>query len=147
VPAAEHPDADDRVGWTWADASWTVRTAAALVLVQAAGATGFAVLFLVDVLPLDEPRLMRAGFALGVVGLVLGSAAALVVAARALVQSRPWSRSFLVVAQIMALAIGVPMSQGESWVGWVVTATGLAGLGLLLHPATTGSLEPAQRGR
>jgi hypothetical protein len=48
-----------------------------------------------------------------------------------------------VVAQIMALAIGVPMARAGDWVGWVIAATGVVGLVLLLHPATTAALERA----
>lgn len=143
VPAADRPDVSGRVGP--GIAPWTVRMAAALALVQAAGAFAFAVLFLVDVVPLEEPRLTRAGFALGIETLVVGSAVMIGLAARALVRMRSWSRSFLVVAQIMALAIGVPMTQGGSWVGWLIAAIGLAGLVLLLHPATTAAVEHADR--
>jgi hypothetical protein len=116
-------------------------------MAQAAGTGGFAVLFLLDVLPLRDPVLMRAGFALGVLVLVVGAGAVLVAAARALLQLRFWSRSLLVVAQIMALAIGVPMAQGGSWIGWVIAAMGPIGLLLLLHPATTAALEAADRRR
>lgn len=125
---------------------WSVRAAAALALGQAVGTAAFAVLFLVDVVPFEEPRLMRAGFALGVVALVIGAAVWLTLAARALLRLRTWPRSLLVVAQIMALAIGVPMARGGELVGWVIVSTALAGLVLLLHPRTTAALTaPAPR--
>jgi len=120
---------------------------AALALVEAAGVGLFAIRFLVDVLPLEDPWLMRAGYAFGLEVCVVGAAVVLVLAARAIGQLRPWSRSLLVVAQIMALAIGVPMAQASDWVGWVIAAMGAAGLVLLFHPATTAALLDAGRPR
>lgn len=146
VPAVPPPAHDAAHGAGAAGPPWTVRAAVALALTQAAGAAAFAVRFLVDVLPFEEPRLMRAGFAIGVVVLVAGAAAALVAAARALHRLRPWPRSLLVVAQIMALAIGVPMAQGGDRVGWAIGATALVGLVLLLHPTTTSALGHAEHG-
>ena len=125
---------------------WTVRVAAVLALLQAVGSAAFAVRFLVEVLPLEEPRGLRAGYAFGVVAFVGGAAAVLVVAARALRRLRLWSRSLLVVAQLMALAVGIPMAQGDDWIGWPVAVTGVVGLVLLLHPTTTTALEQAERG-
>lgn len=122
-----------------------MHAAAVVALLQAAGSAAFAARFIVEVLPLEEPRWERAGFALGLVTFVLGAAAVLVAAARGLRRMQFWSRSLLVVAQVMALAIGIPMAQGGDWVGWLVAATGAAGLGLLLHPATTAALERADR--
>ena len=139
MPADTSPDlVRDQGG-----APWTVVAAAVLALLEAVGASVFVVRFLLEVLPLEEPRLMQAGFALGVVALVGGAAVALVLAARALVALRYWPRSVLVVAQVMALAIGIPMAQAGDWVGWLIVAMGVVGLALLLHPATTAALERA----
>jgi hypothetical protein len=124
-------------------APWTVRLAAGLGLAQAVGTAGFAVRFVADVVPLEEPLAVHGGYALGVVVFVVGAAAALALAARALLRLRPWARSLLVVAQVMALAIGAPMAQAGDWVGWLIAATGAAGFILLLHPATTAALERA----
>ena len=121
--------------------------AAGVVLLQALGTVGFALLFVADVLPLEEPRAMRAGFAFGVVLSVVGAAAVLVVAARALLRGQAWSRSLLVVAQLMAIVIGAPMAQGGDWIGWLVVASGVGTLVLLLHPATTAALELDRRQR
>jgi hypothetical protein len=120
---------------------------AVLAFVEAAGVGWFAVRFLIDVLPLEDPWLMRAGYAFGLLACVVGAAVVLVIAGRAIGQLRPWSRSLLVVAQCMALAIGVPMAQGSDWVGWVIAAMGVVGLILLLHPATTAALVDADRAR
>ena len=74
VPAVPPPAHDAAHGAGAAGPPWTVRAAVALALTQAAGAAAFAVRFLADVLPFEEPRLMRAGFAIGVVVLVAGAA-------------------------------------------------------------------------
>ena len=55
--------------------------------------------------------------------LVLAGTALLAVAARDLRRGAGWARSMLVVGQLMALAIGIPMAQGGSWVGWAIAAS------------------------
>jgi hypothetical protein len=126
-------------------APWTVRAGAALAVIEAIGAVGFALRFLVDVLPFEDEALRRAAFAFGVEICVVGSAAVLLLAARALAQQRRWSRSLLLVAQVMGFAIGWPMIQGGDWVGWVLVAMAAVGVVLLLHPATTAALERDER--
>lgn len=118
-----------------------MRVAAAIAWAQAGGAAVYAVVFTVGVLPLRDPWLQRAGFAAGIVVLVLGGAAVLAAAAKAIARLRHWARSFLVVAQLMALAIGVPMAQAGGVVGVLLVVAAVVALVVLLHPATTAALD------
>lgn len=141
MPADRTPPASDRQEPSSGELPWTIRGAAGVAVIEAAGAGAFVVRYLVDVLPFEDPWLTHAGYALGVIALVTGAAAALVAAARALLRRRHWPRSLLVVAQLMAFAIGIPMVQADDWVGWPVVVLGALGLVLVLHPATTAAIE------
>ena len=42
----------------------------------------------------------------------------------------------------MLIAVGVPIGQGGSWLGWLVVVVAAGTIVLLLHPAVTATLEP-----
>lgn len=125
---------------------WTARWVSRLAWAEALGTAAYAVVFTLGVLPLRDPWLQRAGFAAGVVVLVLVGAAVLAAAARAIAGLRHWARSFLVVAQLMGLAVGVPMARAGDAVGVAVVVAAVVGLVLLLHPATTAALDQPAAG-
>ena len=68
--------------------------------------------------------------------------AALVACAWFLLRGRPWARSPVIVAQIMAIGLAWNFLGGRTtWVSAVLAAVAVAVLGGLLHPASIAALE------
>jgi Kef-type K+ transport system membrane component KefB len=72
--------------------------------------------------------------------LLLLWAGGLAVAVRGLWAVRRWSRSPLVVSELLWLPVSVPMIQSGLWVGWPLAALSLAALVALLSPPVTAAL-------
>jgi hypothetical protein len=75
---------------------------------------------------------------------VLLWAGGLVVAARGLLAGRRWARSPLIVAQLLLLAVAVPLVQGAGRLaGWPILVCSVLALGALLSPPVTRALAGA----
>jgi hypothetical protein len=107
---------------------------------QALGLAAFAVAVVVHGLGGD--RSSTADFWL-LAALLLLWAAGLAWAARGVWRARRWSRAPLVLSQLLLLAVGVPLVQGEGarWAGVLMVATSLTGLVAVLTPRVTAALE------
>jgi hypothetical protein len=89
-----------------------VRRAAVLLVTEAAGLAGLALVYLVGGVTGDA--LSRTGALLGAALFAL-LAGVLVLLARALDAVRGWARSPVVVLQLLALPIGIGLAQAKLW--------------------------------
>jgi hypothetical protein len=114
--------------------------AAGLALAQAAGFVAFGVVLVVQAARGDRSSVVNVGL---LIGLLLGWAAALGFAARGLRRRQRWSRTPLVVSQVLLLAVGVPLVQGSSarWEGIALVTSSAVALLALLSRAVTAELE------
>jgi hypothetical protein len=113
----------------------TVQLAALLALLEAVAVAAFAVVELVSLDP-DRPSVALTS---GLFFLIY--AAGLALAARGLLRLQTWSRSMLVMAQVIQLALAWSFRGGDtSLVAWLLGVPAVAALLLLLAPATTEAL-------
>ena len=122
----------------------TLLVAASLAVLQALGLVVYAVAVVVAAVRGDRSSASDAAL---LVVLVLGWAAVLVVVARGLYERRRWARAPLLLSELLLVAIGVPLAQGESgrWVGVVLVASAAVGAVAVLSPSVTRALEPDAR--
>lgn len=111
-----------------------------LVLVEAAALAGLAAAFVVDLArgaELPGPTAFLAVFLLGV-------AAVLVLAARALADGRRWARSPVLTWQLLLLvmAAGWFSAEPSPWAAGVVLVALVVGVGLLLPPVVAATTAP-----
>ncbi len=113
----------------------TVVVAAVIVLVEALAVAGFAVVELVSLDP-DRPSVALTSGAFFMLYAVL-----LAFASRALLRLQTWSRSMIVMAQVIQLAVGWSFYGGDTRiVTWALAIPALAVLALVLSPPTTQAL-------
>jgi hypothetical protein len=115
--------------------------AAGLVLVEAAAIAVFGMVELVS-LDTDRPTV-----ALTSGGFFLLYAAMLAFAAIGLTRLRTWSRSMIVMAQVIQLALAWSFRGGDTgWVAWVLAVPALAALALVFSPPATEALFGSSAG-
>jgi len=105
-----------------------------LVVLEAMATAAAAVYLLVE-LALVRPGSVATTVALAVLALLF--AAGLLGAATALSQSRAWSRSAILVWQLLQLAVGISAlagSGGQPWIGWPLIGVAVLVVVLLFTP-------------
>lgn len=108
---------------------------------EVAGLVGFVVAIVARAARGD--RSSAANVAL-VCGALLVWAGGLVLAARGLLGGRRWSRSPLVVSELLLLAVSVSLVQGgQGWLGWPLMVGSALAVAALFTPAMTGLLGQA----
>lgn len=113
--------------------------AAALVAVEGLAALIF------GAFEIGEIRADRPVVGVGVALLMISYAALLLVAARALLRGRRWSRGPAVATQLILLPVGWSFRGGSTtWVAVVLIALAVVVLIGLLHPRATAYLVPAE---
>lgn len=119
----------------------TVTAAATLAGAEAVVLVGYAVTYTVQVLPLGDEALTRGLIAGGVVLFLSLMAVAIASAAWALLHLRHWPRSLLLVVQLLAVAVMVPLALAGIWIAWLVVAAAVCTAALVLAPPTTAAIE------
>jgi hypothetical protein len=113
----------------------TVALSALLVLVEAVGVAGFGVAELMS-LDTDRPSVALTSGAFFLI-----YAAGLAFSARALLRLQTWSRSIIVMTQVIHLAVAWSFRGGDtSVVSWVIGVPAVVVLVLVLSPPTTQAL-------
>ena len=116
-------------------------TAAAVAGLQVAGLVAFAVVIVARAV--RGERSSAANVLLVCVALLVW-AAGLALAARGLLAGSRWSRSPLVVSELLLLAVGVSLVQaGQGWLGWPLVVGSAAAVAALFAPAVTELLGQA----
>jgi hypothetical protein len=112
--------------------------AAVVVVVEAAGLLGYAVVTSVQALRGDRSTALGAAL---LAVLLVAWGAGLLVAARGLWRVRRWARSPVIVSELLLLAVGIPLIQGAGrWVGVLIVAGAVTALGAALSPSVTAAL-------
>jgi hypothetical protein len=114
-------------------------TAAGVAALQAAALTVFAVVVVAQALRGDESS---AANVVLLVLLVLAWAVGLGVVARGLRDRHRWARAPMLLSELLLLAVGIPLLQGDAarWVGVVVIASAAVGTVAVLSPSVTSAL-------
>ena len=102
---------------------------------------GYTGVYVAQVLPFEDDATTRALIAGGVALFLLMAAAAIGGAALALVKLQRWSRSLLLVVQLIAAAVTLPLALDGRWAAWLVVGVAAAIVALILAPTTTAALE------
>jgi hypothetical protein len=118
----------------------SMRIAALVAVAQAVGLAVFAAVVVVQALRGDRSSVTNV---LLLVVLLLAWAAALVLCARGLLHRRRWARAPLVLSELLLLAVGIPLVQGDGarWAGVLLVGGAVVGLLSVLSPAVTAELE------
>lgn len=119
----------------------SVRAAVVLVMIEAAALLAFTGWFFADLFPVPDPVATRLAMGLGAVVFQVLVVVALLFAARGLAGLHHWPRSLLLILQVFALIVGVPIARDGLIAGWVVCVLALATVVALLVPTTTAAIE------
>ena len=129
-----------RVGASPTGRPRALEVAVVVAALEATALLVFGTAVLVQALRGDRSSALDAGL---LVGLLVVWAAGLGWAARGLWHARRWARAPVVLSELLLLAVGIPLVQGEGarWAGVLLVAASVAGLVAVLSPAVTASLE------